>query len=130
MRDRTFFFGSFEALREARPQTDSVRMPTIDARHGILPGEDPIEIHPACCALSGVVPGSRAGQLRSSEISETGRCRARWHDHAEDTKEDYISTKMDHQFAERENRLRDGNLELCAKRPDSLRVARRHQRGQ
>ncbi|MPY90917.1 MAG: TonB-dependent receptor plug domain-containing protein [Luteitalea sp.] len=37
MRDRTFFFASFEGLRERLGRTDTIRVPTMDARQGILP---------------------------------------------------------------------------------------------
>ncbi|MCH8269006.1 MAG: carboxypeptidase regulatory-like domain-containing protein, partial [Acidobacteria bacterium] len=45
-RDRTFFFASYEGLRERKPIPDSIRMPSTAAKMGILPGEDPITPDP------------------------------------------------------------------------------------
>ncbi len=49
LRDRTFFFASYEGLRERLGQTDTITVPTMAARQGILPtGVVPIN--------AGVVP--------------------------------------------------------------------------
>ena len=96
VRDRTFFFGSFEALREARPRTDSVRMPTIDARNGILPGEDPIEVDPAVVPYLALYPIPGQGNSVVRDFGDGTLLLAGTTN--EDTTENYISSKIDHQF--------------------------------
>ncbi|MPY90916.1 MAG: TonB-dependent receptor plug domain-containing protein [Luteitalea sp.] len=47
VRDRTFFFASFEGLRERRGLSSTIRVPTMEARQGILPGGVVVPVAPA-----------------------------------------------------------------------------------
>jgi hypothetical protein len=96
-RDRTFFFGSYEGLRERLNATDIVRLFSDDARRGILPGLAPITIDPQIMPYLELYP--RAGQgntlvedFRDGTVRVAGRQR-------EPVDDDFVAAKFDHQFA-------------------------------
>ncbi len=96
LRDRTFFFASFEGLREGRPQTDSVRMPTLNARMGIFP-DATYEVDPAVVPYMALYPIPGQGNSVVRDYGDGTLLLAGTTN--EDTREDYVSTKIDHQFA-------------------------------
>src|ERR1051325_10778687 len=45
-KDKTFFFGSYEGLRQSQGTNTQARVPDMNARNGILPGVAPITVSP------------------------------------------------------------------------------------
>ncbi|MCH8268249.1 MAG: TonB-dependent receptor [Acidobacteria bacterium] len=97
LRDKTFFFASYEGLRERRPTTGEIRMPSADALRGILPGEDPITIDPAVVPYLALYPIPGQGNTLVNDFGD-GTVRLSGPT-SENTREDYASGKLDHQFA-------------------------------
>jgi Carboxypeptidase regulatory-like domain/TonB dependent receptor/TonB-dependent Receptor Plug Domain len=56
IRDKTFYFGSYEGLREFKGITSVASVPDDNARRGILPGVAPITIDPRSTALLNLFP--------------------------------------------------------------------------
>ena len=56
IKDRAFFFGSYEALRERLTTTQTVFVPSADARRGIIPGRAPIEVNSAVVPYLALYP--------------------------------------------------------------------------
>lgn len=46
LRDRTFFFGAYEGLRQRLATSSRTSVPNEEARKGILPGVEPFEVNP------------------------------------------------------------------------------------
>ena len=98
VRDRTFFFGSYEGLRERKAENDLVRVPSADAHRGVLPDRTvtiAANIRPylALYPIPGVdfaeVPGSldASGTVQITGIRSTP------------TNDDFVASKIDHHFA-------------------------------
>lgn len=92
--DRTFFFGSFEGLRERLNTTDFVRTISADARRGIIPGEDPFEVHPEVVPYMNLYPVPGQGNSIVEDF-EDGTVRIAG-ESRRPTTDDYMLFKMDH----------------------------------
>ena len=95
-RDRTFFFASYEGLRERKPIPDQVRLPDADALKGILDG-DQIDIDPAVQPYLDLYPIPGVGNTEGRNFNDgtvqlVGIQRT-------NTTEDFVTAKVDHQFA-------------------------------
>ncbi len=97
LQDRTFFFASFEGLRERKPIPDQVRLPGADALQGILPDET-IPVDPAVrpyldlLPIPGVdLPINRTFDDGTVQLVGVQR---------QPTTEDFITGKLDHQFSD------------------------------
>ncbi len=96
-KDRTFFFGSYEGLRERRSTTETVRVFSADARRGILPGPAPITIDPQIRPYLDLYPVPGQGNalvqdFRDGTVRIAGTQRLPVND-------DFVAAKFDHQFA-------------------------------
>ncbi len=96
-KDRTFFFGSYEGLRERRSATETVRLFSDDARRGILPGLAPITIDPQVIPYLRLYPVAGQGNTLVRDFGDgtvlvAGTSRLPIDD-------DFAAAKFDHHFA-------------------------------
>lgn len=91
IKDRTFFFGSYEALKERLTTTNILTVPNAAAHNGILP-DGPVNIHPQIRKYLDVMPlpNGRAFNDGSGEFI-TSQSRP--------TDEDFFTIKVDHQLS-------------------------------
>ncbi|MBI2821260.1 MAG: TonB-dependent receptor, partial [Acidobacteria bacterium] len=90
--DRTFFFGSFEALRDRLSNTSIINVPTAALKQGNLPS-GPVQIHPLIQRYLDVMP------LPNGEIFNDGSgefISAR----SQPTNEEYFMVRLDHRFSD------------------------------
>ena len=113
VQDRTFFFGSYEGLRERRPTTTEIRMPNADALNGLLPigavkkGCVDEDVRPGGLCFIGVDPAVQPyldlypipGQGNTLVKDFGDGTAALAGPTAESTTEDFATVKLDHQFA-------------------------------
>ena len=105
LRDRTFFFVSYEALREREGLTETNIIPSAEGRQGILGPGDVVEINPIMVPYLNLypVPGGANQYLEGQEntlIEDLGSGRARVAStRRKSIVEDFGNVKMDHQFA-------------------------------
>ncbi|MCH8267799.1 MAG: TonB-dependent receptor [Acidobacteria bacterium] len=100
IRDRTFFFASYEGLRERKGLAGVARVPTVEAHQGILPGDDPDDptgIAPEVAPYLALypIPGQKFAAGRdfgdgTMELFGTRRT---------PVNDDFVAAKIDHQFA-------------------------------
>ena len=90
--NRTFFFGSFEGLRDRLGQTLTGRVPTLEARKGNLPS-GPVEVDPGVAPYLDLWPkpngrdfGDATAQLITSQSIPTN--------------ENYFLARVDHRFSD------------------------------
>jgi hypothetical protein len=100
IKDKTFFFASYEGLRQSQGVNTQARVPDMNARNGILPGLAPITVNPAVKPYLSLYPVPGEG---NRIVSEPGR--------APDgtvllaaiakvpTNDDFGSGRIDHNFA-------------------------------
>jgi len=70
VKERTFFFASYEGLRQSQGVNTQARVPDMDARNGILPGAAPLTVSPAAKPYLNLYPVPGAG---NRIVSEPGR---------------------------------------------------------
>jgi hypothetical protein len=92
--DQTFFFGSYEGLRERLNQTDFVRTISADARQGIIPGEDPFTVNPLVVPYLNLYPVPGQGNTIVEDF-EDGTVRIGG-GNTRPTTDDYVLFKVDH----------------------------------
>ena len=93
VRGRTFFFGSYEGLREDLSSTDIINVPTQEVKDGFLPGVGPIDIHPDVVKWLDVYPLPN-GTIFSDGRGEFNTTRSRI------MSQDYFMFKVDHQIGD------------------------------
>lgn len=97
VRDRTFFFGNYEALRSRKTDTNVSTIPTAAAREGILPGPSGprnVVVAPA------IKPYLNLWPLPNGRVFPDGSAQLFW-TFKEPTDEDYFMVRIDHQFSDR-----------------------------
>jgi hypothetical protein len=70
IKDKTFFFGSYEGLRQTQGTNTQARVPDMNARNGILPGVAPITVSNAVRPYLALYPVPGQGNVI---VSEPGR---------------------------------------------------------
>ncbi|MEQ1885242.1 MAG: TonB-dependent receptor [Bryobacteraceae bacterium] len=92
VRNKTFFLGSFEGLRQRLGVTSRTVVPDANARVGIIPGQTPISVDPAIPAYLALVPlpndrnfGDGTGEYVQAASQATD--------------EDYFTGRIDHIFS-------------------------------
>src|SRR6266567_3077401 len=70
IKDKTFFFASYEGLRQSQGVNTQARVPDVNARDGILPGVAPITVSPAVKPYLSLYPVPGVG---NRIVSEPGR---------------------------------------------------------
>ena len=91
--DQTFFFFSYEGLREDRGQTQLFQVPSLEARDGNLPGLAPIDPDADVKLWLDAYPepnGDDLGDGTADFIRSTART----------VEEDYLSARIDHQLSD------------------------------
>ena len=96
IKDKTFFFGSYEGLRERLSTTDEVRVPSLLMRQGILPGRT-VTVNPAMRPYLDLwaLPGRGNSLVRDfgdGTVLVAGTM-------SQPTNDDYVAARFDHQFA-------------------------------
>jgi hypothetical protein len=89
LRNRTFFFGSFERLTEELTTTETINVPGPSLRAGILPTGGTVTIHPTTQMFLNAMPAPN-GELFSDGTGEFTTERTR------PVEEDYVMAKVDH----------------------------------
>ncbi|MBI4484304.1 MAG: carboxypeptidase regulatory-like domain-containing protein [Acidobacteria bacterium] len=89
-KDKAFFFGSYEGLRERLGQTFLAVVPTVAARDGILPGRT-VTVHPAVKPYLALYPLPNGRDFGSGTAEFT---RA----DSQPTDEDFMTARIDHQW--------------------------------
>jgi hypothetical protein len=94
VRNRTFFLGSYEGLRQRLGVTNRTVVPDANARIGIIPGQAAIAVNPAVPAYLALVPlpndrnfGDGTGEYVQA-VSQA-------------TNEDFLTGRVDHNLSER-----------------------------
>ena len=96
IRDKTFFFGSYEALRERVGRTSTGSVPDLDARMGILDGEF-IGVNSKSEPYLDLFPLPNAGPTGADGAAFFITRRSTVID------EDFFTVKVDHNFSESDN---------------------------
>lgn len=92
-KDRAFFFGNYEALREARSLTEVVKVPSEQAHRGILPGSSvPIAINPVIRPLLDAWPLPNGRDFGDGSGEYVGNP-------SQTSNEDYFMVRGDYQIA-------------------------------
>ncbi len=116
LRNRTFFFGGFEGLRERLSLSGVASVPSADARRGLLPGTAPIAIDSAVARVLALYPlpngkdlGGGIGQYLSSPTKPTD--------------ERFFIGKIDHRVSDRDSLVGRYNFDKAnSVRTDNLGV--------
>lgn len=95
IKDKTFFFGNYEGLRERLGTTDNARVPSIEARQGILPGRV-VQVNPVVKPFLDLYPIPGRG---NSVVQDFGDGTVRIAGtRKQPTTDDFLTAKIDHQF--------------------------------
>jgi outer membrane receptor protein involved in Fe transport len=95
-KDRVFFFANYEGLRWRRTQSSIAGVPSVDARRGIIPGQNPITI-PAK-----MIPYINLYPLPNGPSYPDGSGIYAF-DYTQPTTEDYLMTRMDFSVSSHDN---------------------------
>jgi len=96
LRDRTFFFASYEGERERLGSTETVRVPTVAARRGVLPTRT-VNVNPAVAPFLELYPVPGQGNSISRELND-GTVQISG-PRTQPTNQDFVAVRMDHQFS-------------------------------
>ncbi len=92
VRDRTFFFGNYEGLRQTLGTTERPLVPTAAARQGILP-TGTVPVNPAIRPLLNLYP------LPNGQVFSNGTAEYVFN-YEEPTVKDYFTVRLDHNLSE------------------------------
>lgn len=97
-KDRTFFFGGYEGLRERLSLSQVATVPNRDARNGILPGGQVVQVNQTIRPYLDLypLPNGRDFGDGTAEVLFSQR---------QPTDEDFFVTKIDHTFSDRDSLL-------------------------
>lgn len=101
IRDRTFFFGSYEGLREFKEVTTVATVPDDDARRGILPS-GPVTIAAAIVPYLNLYPVANGARILNASGNPTGVAEFRGVN-PRDSVQDFAMLRIDHIFSERDS---------------------------
>ncbi|MBI4483405.1 MAG: TonB-dependent receptor [Acidobacteria bacterium] len=96
IKDKTFFFGSYEGLRERLSTTDEARVPTLDARRGILPNRT-VQVNPVAKPYLDLYPIPGQGNTVVQDFGD-GTVRIAGNGR-QPTESDFVTARIDHHFA-------------------------------
>jgi hypothetical protein len=91
-RNRTFFFGSYEGLRERKGITRVSVVPDEAARQGVLPGQTPIVVDPRSAPILDLYPHANGRVLGDGTAEFAGTTKRRSND-------DFFTVRVDHNFS-------------------------------
>ncbi len=95
--DRTFYFGTMEFIRERKAQVSTGRVLDDNARQGILPGRDPIEIHPDIAPFIAIAPRANTAKNFGDGMAEFVT------PFSQPINLAYWMTRLDHRFSDNDN---------------------------
>ncbi|MBI4482184.1 MAG: TonB-dependent receptor [Acidobacteria bacterium] len=122
VRNRTFFLGAFEALRERLGLTQVGRVPTVAARQGILPTET-VQISPVVKPILDLYPLPNGRDFGNGTAELLGSA-------ASPTREDYFMVRIDHQWSDSDSFFARYTFDNATVRtPDDIRVFETFDRG-
>jgi hypothetical protein len=93
-KDKTFFFGTYEGMRQGRANPVVATVPTVAAKHGILPGLPPFQVNPVMQRFVNLYPdpnGTDFGDGTAYYFSSP----------VQPTNEDYFMIRVDHQISDK-----------------------------
>jgi outer membrane receptor protein involved in Fe transport len=96
-RDKTFFFGAFEAIRERLGFTGVTNVPDDNARNGILPGQKPLSVNPASAQLLTLLFPLANGPNKGNGIAQY------FFTVPQPTNEYFAQGRIDHRFSEKDS---------------------------
>ena len=91
-RNRTFFFGSYEGLRERKGITRVSVVPDEAARRGVLPGQTPIAVDPRSVPILDLYPHANGRVLGDGTAEFAGMTKRRSND-------DFFTVRLDHNIS-------------------------------
>jgi hypothetical protein len=97
-RDRTFFFVSYEGLRESKGVTQVAAVPDLAARSGQLPGRPPIAVDPLVVPYLDLFPEPNGPPILDADGAATGLAEFRGV-LDRDSQEDFALARLDHRFS-------------------------------
>lgn len=102
VRDRTFFFTSYEGLREFKEITQVATVPDDEARQGKLPGKTPFTVNPLVVPYLNLYPRANGPRLLDSSGNPTGVAEFRGV-MPRDSLQDFAMIRVDHNFSEQDS---------------------------
>lgn len=101
VRNQTFFFASYEGLREFKGITQVATVPDDDAREGILPGRPRITINPNIVPYLNLYPRANGPRiLRDGNPTGVAEFRGVM---PRDSEQDFAMGRIDHAFSEKDS---------------------------
>jgi len=97
--DRTFFFGSYEGLRENKDVTTVATVLDDDARRGVLPGVAPFTVNPLVVPYVNLYPQANGARILDSQGGPTGFAEFRGVN-ARESHQDFLMGRIDHNFSD------------------------------
>ncbi|HEY8131028.1 MAG TPA: TonB-dependent receptor, partial [Thermoanaerobaculia bacterium] len=101
MRDRAFFFGSYEGLREFKEVTTVATVLDEDARQGILPGTAKINVNPAIMPYLNLYPHANGERILDSRGNPTGVAEFRGIN-PRHSKQNFAMARVDHNITDQD----------------------------
>ncbi|HEV8659247.1 MAG TPA: TonB-dependent receptor, partial [Thermoanaerobaculia bacterium] len=102
VRDRTFFFTSYEGLREFKEITTVATVPDDDARRGVLPGVTPFNVNPLIVPYLNLYPQGNGGRILDSSGQPTGFAEFRGIN-PRDSDQTFAMGRLDHSITDRDS---------------------------
>jgi len=99
-RNKTFFFISYEGLRETKGITSVGSVPDLAARQGILPGRAPLAINPNVLPFLNLFPLPTGGEIPTAQGGPSGTAEFRGVS-TRHSNQDFASIRVDHRFSDR-----------------------------
>jgi hypothetical protein len=98
VKDHTFFFGSYEGLRERQSRTQTTTTLTNEARLGIIPGLAPVAVSPLIAPYLSLWPVPGAGNTPLPDEPANPGTIVIAGQQLEPVNQDFVGAKFDHQF--------------------------------
>jgi hypothetical protein len=102
VRDKTFFFASYEGLREVKDIPTVATVPDDNARRGILPGVAPFTVNAAIVPFLNLFPVANGPLIRDSKGNPTGVATFTGINNRNST-QDFALIRFDQNFSERDS---------------------------
>jgi hypothetical protein len=102
IKDRTFFFTSYEGLREFKEITTVATVPDDDARNGVLPGVAPFKVNPLIVPYLNLYPQGNGGRILDSKGNPTGFAEFRGVN-PRDSYQNFAMGRLDHSLTDRDS---------------------------
>lgn len=101
-KDRTFFFGSYEGLRELKDVITVATVPDDDARRGVLPGVTPFTVNAAVVPYLNLYPQANGQRILDSKGNPTGVAEFIGVN-ARNSHQNFAMARLDHAFTDQDS---------------------------